>query len=136
MLPRTDDKSVADEEDLLRRIWNQPQWVDLKRLAAGDFRPSSVAFLDNHTREVSVFRAVEKTPEEALDGFPDYGLVSITAGFSRSQGLIVATTPEVEDPSHRVLCDDPGAMSLSRKAKARALAGAAVWIVRPKDYRL
>jgi hypothetical protein len=135
MLQRVDDETVSDNENLLRRIWNQDQWMNLKLMKSGEIRPSSVAFTDEND-EVSVFVATQKTTEEALEGFPDFGLVSIEAGVPRRNGLIVAATPEDPDPAHRAICNPPIPDQTSgRKAKARKMAEAAKWIVYPLNYR-
>ena len=135
MPQRVDDLNVADHEDLLRRIWNQEPWINLKLLKDGTLRPSSVAFLDE-INEVSVHRAVQKTPQEALQGFPDFGLVAIQAAVPRSVGLIVAETPEDPDPSHRAICEPPNVqLATSRKARARKMAEEARWIVEPLRFR-
>ena len=70
---RTDDTDLTDESVLLRRIWNTPIWVVEKD---GLLRPSSAAFLDNITNEVSVSVADLTTPEEELRNLPDFGLMA------------------------------------------------------------
>jgi len=134
MAQRIDDINVKDSDELLRRIWNQEQWINLKKLKEGDLRPSSVAFLDD-LNEVSVNVAAETTPEKVLELYPDFGLVSLKAGVPRSQELIVSLTPEDPEPSHRVICLPPEFSGSKRKGLARIMAEASIWIEKPAKYR-
>jgi hypothetical protein len=60
-------------------------------------------------------------------------MVEVNAGLRRSLGLIVAYDPKNDDPSHSLIClPKGGAIS---KSKARKLAEAARWLVKPKDIR-
>lgn len=129
---RVDDETLPDYEILWRRINSNPEWTHKE--TDGSIRPSSVAFLDNRTKEVSVNVASMTTKEEVLGPYPDQGLVSITAGMPREHGFIVAQTPEVADPSHRVICAPPE-FEKKRKKVARQLAKAATWLVFPESYR-
>ena len=119
MLLRFDDENIKDEDLLWRRILNIPQWI--KKLEDGRVKPSSAAFLDDYTNEVSVNVATLTTQEEIMENYPDVGIVSITAGFPRSLGHTVAATPEVEDISHRVICPPSDISKSKRKTLARKL---------------
>lgn len=133
MPTRTDDTTVADDELLLRRICDVPQWISEKN---GSLRPSSAAFIDNHTNEVSVNVASLTTHAQTLNGYPDFGLVSIAAGVPRSLNHIVAATPEVQDPAHRVICSASKLTKGNRKAAARIMAEQAVWLLFPESHRI
>ncbi|MGI8640405.1 MAG: hypothetical protein ACR2MG_10740 [Pyrinomonadaceae bacterium] len=133
MSPRSDDKSIADEELLWRRICDVPQWI--KKLEDGEIKPSSAAFLDNFTNEVSVNVASLTTQEKVMEKYPDMGLVSIKAGMPRSIGHIIAATPEIEDTSHRVICPPPDIKGSKRKSLARRMAEESKWILYPKTHR-
>lgn len=133
MPPRVDDDSIADEELLLRRICDIPQWI--KPAEDGEIKPSSAAFLDNHTNEVSVNVASLTTQEEVMKNYPNMGLVSIEAGVPRSIEHIVAPTPEVDDPSHRVICPPPETSKSRRKTLAKIMAENSKWILHPRTYR-
>jgi hypothetical protein len=63
MPQRIDDQSIKDEDLLWRRIVNTPIWI--KRNSDGTYRPSSAAFLDDYTGEVSVHLAKLTTQEDA-----------------------------------------------------------------------
>ena len=65
MHPRSDDESIIDSDILWRRILNTPIWV--KELEDGKIKPSSAAFLDNHTNEISVNVALLTTQEDVID---------------------------------------------------------------------
>lgn len=134
MSHRSDDLSTADEALLLRRIWDKPD-VWFTRNEEGQPRLSSVAFLDGRTDEVSVNVAADTTEKQVLNGYPDFGLVSIEAGIPRSVDHIVALTPEVNDPSHRVICPQPNSTKGQRKTAARVMAKYAKWLYYPASHR-
>jgi len=134
MPPRIDDPTLSDDERLYRRIWNKPEWINLKAQKDGVVKPSSVAFLDPNN-EVSVSVASMTTEEEMLANYPEFGLVSILAGTPRALDHIVATTPEVDDVAHRVVCPPTVLGSSGRKKAARKMADAVEWCVFPESYR-
>jgi len=120
IMPRVDDESLGDDRLLLRRIL--PEWIIREN---GRYRPQSIAFMDRHTYEVSVFVADLTDAVSILQGHPQANLVAFVAGIPRSVGGIVARTPENSDPSHRVLCYPT--QGLMRKA-AKLIAEGAQWI--------
>ena len=132
MPQRSDDIDIADTELLLRRICDIPQWINSKD---GQIKPSSAAFLDNYTNEVSVSVSSLTTQEKTLEGYPNFGLVSIEAGMPRSHNHIVAKTPEVSDTSHRVICPPSDLGKGGRKSVARLMANASKWILYPRTHR-
>ena len=134
MSQRSDDHNLTDEALLLRRIWDKPD-IWFTNNEEGEPKLSSVAFLDGRTNEVSVNVAAETTEEKVLEGYPDFGLVSVEAGVPRSADHIVAITPEVDDSSHRVICPPPNSTKGQRKTAARIMAGAARWLLYPKLHR-
>jgi hypothetical protein len=120
MPPRVDDRSIADDEILWRRII--PEW--LCREADGTIRPGKVAFIDRLSGEVSVHIAsILGDPNLALRGRPADSLAAIKAGHPRSLGLAVVRDPKPDDPSHALLCPSP------TPGKARQIAKQAVWVV-------
>lgn len=132
MTQRVDDKTTISNDDLLwRRIVNKPEWVS--RTEDGKWRVSSAAFIDRYTGEVSVHLAKLTTQEKALAGRSNEGLVEIVAALPRSIELIIAYDPKDDDQSHSLICPPSGG-SIS-KSKARKLADAANWLVKPKDIR-
>ena len=133
MFLRTDDLTLADEKVVLRRIWNTPEWVPENQ--DGPLRPSSVAFLDARTNEVSVNAAEETTIGNVLSGYPDFGLVSLTVGIPRQEKHIVAKTPEIPDESHRVICPPVDSSRGSRKSAARIMAEESKWVIYTAKHR-
>ncbi len=129
MPERVDDSSIPDDERLWRRII--PQW--LCRDDAGNWRPSSAAFKDSLSREVSVLIAALTTQEAALRDRPADSLAEITAAVPRSRGYKVARDPEggdtPDDPAHAVLCPPAGRGKNQTRRDALAMAAAAQWIV-------
>lgn len=121
MPPRQDDPTIRDDELLWRRIL--PEWVHVN--PDGSTRPSSVAFIDRRSGEVSVHRA-ELTDLDLVRAVrPTDSVVEVTAGFVRSLGCIIAADPKPDDPSHALICPSPS------KAIARKLAEHARWIIQP-----
>jgi hypothetical protein len=82
---------------------------------------------------VSVHLAKLTSQKAALDGYPNEGLVEIAAGLPRRLGLILEYDPTDEDVSHCVLYTIGG--GAITKSKARKLAQAAQWLVRPLSIR-
>lgn len=98
-----DDASIADAEDLWRRV-HPRQVVPDDNL--GRVRPSSAAFKDY---ELSCLRAREDTPERALaaiaaDGLSwgkkGFSLAALAAGLARRLKQAVCRDPTPEDPAH------------------------------------
>lgn len=117
-LQREDDSSIPDEEKLWRRI---PK----SQIVPGDDgkpRPSSAAFRDRETGEISVHLSSLTTKEAALERFPEFSLAEIPAGLPRSLGYSVARDPIKDDsilpddPSHALVCPPPS-RSLNRCRK-------------------
>ena len=123
-MPCDDDPTIADEDDLWRRV--TPDWV-LRDENEGRVRPSSAAFRDP---SLSVLLARDDNPDRALTGWRErgFGLAAIRAGLARSHRQTVCREPTPQDPSHAIVegkkkrvCDD-------------ILALAAVWVGTPPPY--
>lgn len=100
-------------------------------------RPTSAAFKDDLSNEVSVFIATLTTVDRILDGHPGDSVAQITAGQARAQGYKIVRDPDhglvPNDPSHVVLCPPPGLGKKRSTKAARALAESATWVyLRPK----
>jgi hypothetical protein len=129
---RNDDESLSDDQLLIRAIWDSRD--AFTQTEDGNFRPSSAAFIDRRSSEVSVFVADLTDLDEIRARFPSFGLVSVSVGLVRSLGYIVAATPEEDDPadpSHRVLCPGPNLGTSDLKKAAKSLALKANWIQLP-----
>jgi hypothetical protein len=122
-MSRTDDSDLGDESVLYRRI--RPDWLIPED---GAWRPQSIAFIDRHTDEVSVFVADMSDVGALMKDFPDQTLVGFKAALPRSCQGIVARTPENPDPAHRVLCY-PNRSRMLKGAKLIALN--CNWVVLP-----
>ncbi|MGH9833349.1 MAG: hypothetical protein ACREBD_11340 [Blastocatellia bacterium] len=133
MPQRIDDQSIKDEDLLWRRIVNTPVWI--KQNSDGTYRPSSAAFLDDYTGEVSVHLAKLTTQEQALAGCPDEGLVEFEATIPRFLGHAVVRDPTDADPSHTLICPPSNQTRKTRKQDARKMADAARWLVKPMAIR-
>lgn len=120
-----DDLTINDEDMLWRRIKNDPNWVTEED---GGWRVSSVAFIDRHTGKVSVHLAKRTSQQAALKGLPDEGLVEIPARLPIHLEINVIYEPTDADKSHCV-------MYPITKGKARQLALAAEWLVKPLRIR-
>lgn len=98
-----DDHSIADAEDLWRRV--HPEQV-VRDNNLGRVRPSSAAF---KAYELSCLLASQDTPERALAATADDGLswgkkgfslAAFAAGLARRLKQAVCRDPTPEDPSH------------------------------------
>jgi len=129
MCDRPNDPSIPDDERLWRRI--RSDWVH--RPAGDQPRPSSAAFKDNLSGEVSVFIASATTTDALLQTRPTDSLAEITAGLARQLGYRVVRDPEgglvPDDPSHVVLCPPQGLGKKRLTKAAFALAEGATWVV-------
>ncbi len=133
MPERFDDPSIADDEQLWRRIANVPSMIKWNH--DGTFRLTSAAFKDGIDGEVSVHLAKLTTQEKVLFGKPDVGLVKINAGFPRSLGHKIVYDPIEDDISHALICPPQGVSNKSRERDARTMAGKAQWLVYSKMVR-
>ena len=131
MRVRVDDPFLPNDEGLWRRI--VPQWVH--RTEDGRTRPSSAAFIDDYTSEVSVYRSSMATPEEVLRDHPRQSLAEIPARLPRSLGYVIAIPDSDEDedyplaPAHRLICMHSTMPNKRRKRDARTMAEGATWVV-------
>jgi hypothetical protein len=66
-----------------------------------------------------------RPPSDALDGYPDHFLVSITADDARAQEQEVERTPVPEEPAHGDI------VGKKTRGRSRALRDAAEWVKAP-----
>lgn len=132
MPQREDDPTILDDDLLWRRIVNNPNMVKIE--PNGKIRPSSAAFLDGYTGEVSVHLARLKSLEKIQLDKSDVGVVEINAGYPRSLGQTIVTDPTDNDPSHTLICP-PDKPAKQRKIDARLMAEHSRWLLFPQEYR-
>jgi hypothetical protein len=126
-MDRVDDKDLGDERLLYRRII--PGWIIHED---GEYRPQSVALVDRHTHEVSVFVADLTTISAIMQDYPEQSLVEFQAALPRKCDGIVSKTPENPDPAHRVLCYPTGNKMVKA---AKIIATNCRWVVlRPPTH--
>lgn len=94
-----DDPRIANDEVLLRRL--PPDWIvpgddGRMRIASAAFKHEELSILF-----LSLMEQQGRPKEDALKGYPDNSLCSVTAGLAREleQGVIYATEPP-NDPAH------------------------------------
>ena len=127
---RINDLSISDDERLWRRII--PDWII--ETPDGKFRPSSVAFLDGYSGEVSVHIAALTDREKVLEGRPNDSLVEINAGVPRSLNHAIVRDPTDKDPSHALICPPSDKSKNQRKKDARKMTDQARWVVLQKPH--
>jgi len=123
-MPRINDEELSNEKVLWRRII--PAWITTDE--NGQWCPQSLAFIDRHTSEVSVYVAELTDETTVLDRHPGDSIVAFLASIPRSIGGIVAKTPEDPNPAHRVLCYEGGSQ-MKRAAKKITEKGSYTWVV-------
>jgi hypothetical protein len=133
---RTDDPTIGDAEDLLRRVARD--WIVTEQ-ATQRRRLSSAAFRDGN-QEISVDLSSLTTPPACLSrGGPSIvGVVSVTAGQARNLKQGVARDPIPEDPAHAIPEDPAHAVIFGEQNRAtcKGLASCAKWVFPPESNPL
>jgi len=125
----TDDLAISDDAALWRRI-HPKQWI-IDHNRGGVLRPTSQAFTDSSDGTpmsallAEIVSASNRTSRDALVGYEDYALASITAGFARKWNQGITPAPEPHEPAHAFVFGE------KTRAVRRAFAGAADWVVPP-----
>jgi hypothetical protein len=131
MSPRQDDPNIPNDERLWRRILEA--W--LHKEPNGVVRPSSVAFIDRLSHELSVHIARLTYSELVLRSRPTDSIAEITAAVPRANHHAVCSDPIRndpvldDDPSHALICPELGRGISQRKTDARKMAGSARFAV-------
>ena len=129
MKSETDDRTIREEERLLRRI---PLVQIVRDDNRGSYRVSSAAFTnssDGSGMSVSIETILQQCDlavETVLRGYDGCGLVALTAGFVRMHGQGVVKKPQPDDPSHGEV------VGKKTRSTQRAFARRAKWVVRPE----
>ena len=122
-MPRRDDESIPDAEDLYRRL--AKDWIVPDRVMGG-VRVSSGAFRDPNS-EISVHLSSMIMPDDSLayGGAGIVALVAVTAGDARHLGQAVVRDAQPDDPAHALICGQQS------KTFRRQLANLARWVRQP-----
>lgn len=124
MPDRVDDGSVRNDEVLLRRLLSD--WIE--RDESGRVRPTSLAFIDRRSGELSVHRQQLTSEAFVLRNHPTHGIAAFPAGAARAEGFAVVADPIAnepdtdDDPSHALVVPPAGATPSRVKTLARKLA--------------
>lgn len=115
MIP--DDAPVPEDMSLYRRVHpSEIVWNDND----GCLRPGSGVFKDPEM-SVHLDDALQdegRKPESVLSGKPQHSLVSLTAGFVKSEEQDVRRTPTPDDASHGEVCGSKSQARRKRFARA------------------
>jgi len=118
--PASEVDEVADDAILWRRIY--PDWIVEDE--HGQKRPSSHAFLDRRSEELSVHRAHLTDADTVLATYPDQSLVAFPASAVTALGYEVVPDPTEDDPSHAIITPQ-----IKKRAHRRKLVTACEWVV-------
>lgn len=118
----TNEPSIADDEALLRRLqrdWIVPGNHGRMRIASAAFKNEELSILF-----YSLLQNQGRTVQDALSGYSDNSLCSITAGLARELGQrVVYDVEPPNDPAHGVV------VGKKTKAVANRFAREALWII-------
>jgi hypothetical protein len=119
---REDDRTILDEERLLRRIHPQQLVPDENN---GKFRVSSAAFRDRELSVVieSALRVTDRSPADTVARHPSHSLVAIRAGLARQKAQRVFRGPDPDEPAHGLVCGNKNSKCASEFARS------AEWVV-------
>jgi hypothetical protein len=119
-----DDLSISGNENLFRRI--NPSWTLWDD--SGTPTISSAAFRDEElsVNIESLMIRDGRPPEDAIRGYPGFGLAVITAAYARSLGQAVAADPKPEEPAHGVVYGHKRRGHIDKRLRESAR-----WQVRP-----
>lgn len=132
-MPFVDDATIADDEQLLRRIY--PDWI-VPDYNKNCWRPTSAAFQDSRDKSpMSVHLTSELNRlglpiTNVLAGHEGYGLVWFTAQLARSLALAIVRDPQgAADPAHALVAGK------KTEAVRKKLEGGSQWAI-PQDKPL
>lgn len=128
-----DDKSVADETLLLRRVPSKPNLNVVWDGNLGCWRPSSASFendADGSPMSVQLSDTLKKLGlplEQALAGHEEgFSLAAFRAVVARENGQAIVRDPKDDEPAHGLV------VGKKTKSVSRRIAKQFVWIVPPK----
>jgi hypothetical protein len=133
----TDDLTVGDEEILWRRILPRdgPQ-ADWYKRENGEWRPTSVAFLDNRssTHSLSAYVASETDLNQLCRDYPHDNIAGFPSSIPRQYHHTIQRVPDGGYDSHVEITPPPETWGMEkrqrnrRKSAAKAMALAAQWV--------
>ncbi len=93
------DDDLDGDTVLWRRIL--PDWIQAEK---GQYRPQSIALVDRHTGEVSVFVAALTDLATVMRAYPDQSLIAFKAQIPLAEGCTIYRKTDDPNPAHRLLC--------------------------------
>jgi hypothetical protein len=125
-----DDPSIANSEDVLRRIppRHQPP-------PHAEFRPFSSAFYDDedgHPMSVYLAKGITElgqTVDVVMEGHEGYALVAINVGVLRDLSQILVRAPTNNEPYHALV------VGAKTQGVRRRMAKASRWVIEPPHSR-
>lgn len=131
-----DDPMIRNEETLWRRILSredQPDWYEQR---VGEWRPASVAFLDNRspTHSLSAYISSETELEDLLTDYPRSNIAGFLAGTPREFLQTIQRVPDAGYDSHVEITPPPDQWGMEkrkrnlRKTAAREMAHSSHWV--------
>jgi hypothetical protein len=118
----TNEPSIADNEALLRRLqrdWIVPGNHGRMRIASAAFKHEELSILF-----YSLLQNQGRTVQDALSGYSDNSLCSITAGLARELGQrVVYDVEPPNDPAHGLV------VGKKTKAVANRFAREVLWVI-------
>ena len=124
-LSRNDDRSIPDDERLLRRI--PKSWYRLDD--TGRVRISSAAFkhYEMSVYLASVVTQTGRKSKDLLSNYPNYGLASVTAAVVRELDQIVLRDSTRKEPAHALV------VGKKTRSVARRIRNKCEWIIKPNS---
>jgi len=124
-----DDVSVANGTELFRRVPPAHYKLENGRYVVRDGAFKNFPHPERKRMSVALGDTLEQAgdaPETVVHGMPEYGLVSVTAGFAREQDQRVERAPEEGFEAHGNVFGDKSASRRKQFAKE------ARWVAEPR----
>jgi hypothetical protein len=118
-MPIVNDASIPDDAILLRVLHPSSLW---RCRVGGRYRPTSLAFQDGLTGDVSCFVQAEGVEAQVRQMYPHNEIATVTAGAVRAAGYVIERRPGecgnfTGDPNAHVVIGPPE--PITKKAQTR-----------------
>ena len=131
-----DDPTVSDDETLWRRLPSRHNLRDWYEEIDGQWRPTSVAFLDNRnaTHSLSAYVSSETDLDRLKLDFPGWNIAGFLAEVPRAYNHSIQREPDQGYDSHVVITPPSeqwgkeNRKKTLRKTAARAMAKSSQWV--------